>query len=293
MRHIKTIYLYCKERFPPIIVAITSFLVVLSSLSVLNYSRINLIFNIIIATITLLCFMFYMRVIDDYKDKEFDNKYHKDRQIQKGKISLKYLIFLSIILTILILGINFIKSVYASLFLFMFLIYNFASIYNFGLKKLRDNMLLYNILNMMQMIFLQFYIYSIFSTQINFINPLLYMHFFFVLGNISLLEVARKLRGKKEETRANDTYSSYLGIRKSGLIFMFISIITFSLYIILILGINKLSLTIFPMLSLISIFIFVENYTLGAYKRVKKYPLLLALIFYITTHLTLGIGGLI
>ena len=69
-----------KERFQIEILIFTTTAVVLSSVAV-SLPEGKFIFNflteIFVSIVTLLLFMFHIRVLDEYKDYDFDSKYHK------------------------------------------------------------------------------------------------------------------------------------------------------------------------------------------------------------------------
>ena len=226
--------IYQKERFPITILIFTTIAVVLSSLAVVISPQdkiSNYFLEIIISSITLILFLFHIRVIDEYRDFKFDSKYHAERPVQRRIVSLKELFIISIIGLIIQVLLNIFISRKAFTFWLLSFTYTIISGKDFFIGNwIRKRFFLYNIINMFQMLFLQFYLYSLFNPNFSFGNPLLLAHFVFVMFNLGLLEFARKLKTKSEETAGRDTYSSRLGIKKASMVFTIIYAIVFFIF---------------------------------------------------------------
>jgi len=288
----KRFYEFQKERLQLEVLIFTTSAVVLSSIAVslpfgeniFNYWK-----EIIVSFVTLLLFMFHIRVLDEHKDYEFDTKYHKDRPIQRGLISLKELLILDIIGLMVIFVLNIFFPLRAITFLFIALGYTLLAGNEFFMKNwIRKRFFLYNFLNLLQLLFLQFYLYSLIDPNFSFKDLLLTVHFVFVLFNVGILEFARKLKAKSEETDAKDTYSSRLGIKKSVLVYILICFIVYGLFLYMFssLGFSRIlfavSLT-FLNLVILTTLIYMSNNN-------KTSSLLLqgfAALFYISMHLIL------
>jgi len=288
----KRFYEFQKERLQLEVLIFTTSAVVLSSVAVslppggnlLSYWK-----EIIVSFITLLLFMFHIRVLDEHKDYYFDSKYHSDRPVQKGLISLKELLILDIIGLVILFVLNIFFPFRAIIFLFIALGYTLLAGNEFFMKNwIRKKFFLYNFLNLLQLLFLQFYLYSLIDPNFSFKNILLTVHFVFVLFNVGIIEFARKLKSKYEETDAKDTYSSMLGIKKAVLVYTLICFTVYGLFIYMfsILGFKRilfaLSLT-FLNLVMLSTLIYMSNNN-------KTSSLLLqgfAALFYISMHLLL------
>ena len=288
----KRFYEFQKERLQLEVLIFTTSAVVLSSVAVslppggnlLSYWK-----EIIVSFITLLLFMFHIRVLDEHKDYYFDSKYHSDRPVQKGLISLKELLILDIIGLVILFVLNIFFPFRAIIFLFIALGYTLLAGNEFFMKNwIRKKFFLYNFLNLLQLLFLQFYLYSLIDPNFSFKNILLTVHFVFVLFNVGIIEFARKLKSKSEETGAKDTYSSMLGIKKAVLVYTLICFTVYGLFIYMfsILGFKRilfaLSLT-FLNLVMLSTLIYMSNNN-------KTSSLLLqgfAALFYISMHLLL------
>ena len=153
---------------------------------------------------------------------------------------------------------------------------------------IRKRFFLYNFLNLLQLLFLQFYLYSLINPNFSFQNPILTIHFVFVLFNVGIIEFARKLKSKSEETDAKDTYSSRLGIKKSVLVYLLICFIVYGLFIYMLSSLG-FSLIIF-VISLTFLNLVILTSLIYISKNNKTSSLILqsfAALFYISMHLLL------
>ncbi|MBS3136032.1 hypothetical protein J4401_03655 [Candidatus Woesearchaeota archaeon] len=218
---------YQLERFPLAVLVFTTLSVVLSS-SAIVLPRSQSIFSnwpaIIVGTVTGLLFTFLMRVFDDFKDKEFDDKFHGERPVQKSVISLKELNVLNIAGITVQITVNLIYSISAFLWWCLAMAYSLLARNEFFIKNwIKKHFHIYNLLNLMQLFFLQIYLYALISPVIVWSEPLLYAHFIFVLLNSGMLDMARKLKAGENESKGLDTYSSRWGMKKAALVLGFIS----------------------------------------------------------------------
>ena len=284
--------IYQKERFPIAILIFTTLAVVLSSAAVVipTEDKIsNYVLEIIISSITLILFLFHVRVIDEYRDFGFDSKYHAERPVQRGIISLKELFNLNIIGLIIQVMLN----IYIAPRAFTFWLFSFgytiiAGKDFFAGNWIRKRFFLYNIINMFQMLFLQFYLYALFNPIFSFSNPLLLAHFVFVIFNLALLEFARKMKTKSEETKGRDTYSSRLGMKKASMVFMIIYVIVFSIFSYMFFKIDgNLIYYLISLFFLNLITLSTVLYLLLKNKKSTKFLEGVSGLFYITMHLLL------
>ena len=292
MNLLKRFNIYQKERFQIAILIFTTISVVLSSAAVVLKPG-DIIskhwIEIIIGLITSLLFMFHIRVLDEYKDYDFDSRYHKNRPVQRGIISLKELLSLNIIGLIILFSINIITSIKATIFLLFAFGYTLIAGKEFFIRNwIRKRFFLYNFVNLLQLLFLQFYLYSIIEPDFSFSNPILSMHFVFVLFNVGLLEFARKLKTKSEENEAQDTYSAKLGIKKASMIYTAICFIVFGLFSYMFFQISKnMSLFILGILLLNLAIVSIIYYALEKNKNASIILMVFAALFYISMHLLL------
>jgi len=238
-------YTYQKERFPVAVLFFTTLSVVLSSFIVVLEGKGNItgyIPEIVLAFLVCLLFTFHIRVLDEHKDFTHDNNYHKYRPIQRGLISLKELdnanligITIQIILVALYSLINLVYWAIA-------FSYSLLGKFDFFIKNLRQHFIFYNLMNLMQMFFLQIFLYSLISHPILWHKPILYVHFVYFLLNVLTLEVARKMKTKKDESRGKDTYTSRYGIKNACLMYtgVFVAANLLLVWLLLLLNVNYL-----------------------------------------------------
>lgn len=297
MSFVKRFYIYQKERFPFAVLIFTTLAVVLSSAAVSQGNSLDILRDwkaITIGTITCLFFMFSIRVFDDHKDRHFDDTFYKKRPIQRGLIELSELNRMNFI-SILILGIlNLIYSTYSFVFLIAAFSYSLLAKKEFFMKEyLRKRFILYNLLNLFQILLLQVYLYSLLFPGFNLTNPLLSVHFIFVLVNAAILEVARKMKSSEDESKGKDTYSGRYGILKASVIYLVICLISFSLFLFMLFklhySINILMISIFSVcLVMTSIIIYFINRNKISSDILQG----IAILFYLSMHLLL-VGALI
>ena len=77
------LWVYQRERFPALILSMTTFAVVLSSSKMLGIEPLNWL-HIAIATVLGVLELFHIRVIDEFRDAEHDAQFHTDRPVQRG-----------------------------------------------------------------------------------------------------------------------------------------------------------------------------------------------------------------
>ena len=288
----KRFYEFQKERLQLEVLIFTTSAVVLSSIAVslpLGENIFSFWKEIIVSFVTLLLFMFHIRVLDEHKDYEFDSKYHKDRPIQRGLISLKELLVLDIIGLIIIFALNIFFPVRATIFLLITLGYTLLAGNEFFMKRwIRKKFFLYNFLNLLQLLFLQFYLYSLIDPKFSFQNILLSVHFVFVLFNVGIIEFARKLKAKSEETDAKDTYSSRLGIRKSVIVYILLCFSVYGLFSYMFLSLGfKWILFLISMVFLNLVILSTLTYITKNNKTSSLMLQGIAALFYISMHLLL------
>ena len=288
----RRLYEFQKERLQLEVLIFTTSAVVLSSVAVSlpsGESMFSYLTEIIISFITLLLFMFHIRVLDEHKDYDFDSKYHKERPIQRGLISLKELLILDVLGLITIFLLNAFFQIRAILFLLIAFAYTLLAGNEFFMKKwIRKKFFLYNFLNLLQLLFLQFYLYSLIDPKFSFKEILLTVHFIFVLFNVGLLEFARKLKIKSQESEARDTYSSRLGMKKSVFIYTLIYLFVYGLFIYMIFNLN-FSIYIFLTSLLFLNLIAISPIIYLSWNSQKSTLILqgITALFYISMHLLL------
>jgi len=288
------IYTYQKERFPLTLLVWTTLAVVLSSLAVIAKSHpplSNYWLEIVLALTAGLIFMFNVRVLDERKDLIFDTLHHKDRPIQRGIISLNELFILNILLLFILFGISAFSSFYAFFYLLIALVYSMIAGLDFFLgEKIRKMFFLYNFLCLIQLFFFQIHLYALMTPKINFLHPLLYVHFIFVVTNAGIIEIGRKLKVKSSEGSGNDTYSSRMGKNKSAAFFISVILITFAIFSYLWFNLSEnnwllISGGIFFIIAISSTLHYLRSESINAQKIVE----ITGIIYYLALHLLIAL----
>jgi len=290
MNILKRFYIYQKERFPIAILTFTTLAVVLSSVAVISKNHMPIssyLKEIVLAFIAGMIFMYHIRVLDERKDLNFDTKYHKDRPIQKGIISLKSLFILDFLLIIVLFAISIYSSFNAFIFLLISMIYSLIAGMDFFLgNKIRNKFFIYNLLCLFQLFFFQIHLYSLMTPIINFLDPLLYIHFVFVIVNAGILEVGRKLKVKSNESLGKDTYSSQIGKRKSAIMFIVIIFLSFFIFSYLLFKLSSINALFFTgILSLILVTLSTLFYLSSEKIYAERLIEITGVIYYLSLHL--------
>jgi len=280
---------YQKERFPFVVLIFTTLSVVLSSAAVVKKgsSIFELWLPIVIGTITCLLFMFSVRVFDEFKDRKFDNKFHAKRPVQRGVITLNELNYINYLFIMVQALINVFFSLSAFFYWILAMIYSLIARVEFFMRDyIKKKFILYNILNMFQIFFLQIYLYILIEPRLSFKNPLLYIHFVFVLSSAAILEVGRKLKAKGEKSKGNDTYSGRYGINRASWIYASTYLFTYLLFIIILIGIGFSNLIF--LLSLVVLILMINSnifYRIKGNELSTKIISAVAILFYLSIHL--------
>ena len=238
--------------------------------------------------------MFNVRVLDEIKDFNFDSEHHKDRPVQRGLITLKELFTINFILLVILFFISIYSSMLAFTFLMAALVYSMVAGFDFFMgRKIRDHFFIYNVLCLLQLLLFQVHIYLILVPTLNFYDPLLYIHFFFVLANSSVIEVGRKMKVKKNESTGRDTYSSRMGKKKATGLFLAIIILSFLLFVYIFLLISPISYLfllalLFLVLEISSLILYISSEKVWVEKALEG----IGIIFYLSLHVILFFGGI-
>ncbi|MDO9399341.1 MAG: hypothetical protein Q7T79_01470 [bacterium] len=240
----KNFIYYIKERFPIIPALIFSFLFSLTcSLYITRqYGIKENIISIFLIAMTITLFLLRLRLWDEIKDFKYDSKFHADRPIQKGLISIKQIKIGSFFILITELLIQlFLPNPSLILFLITFF-YSLLIFKDFFIPSLKKaNFFFYILLH--QVIFL-FYIY--YSLSVN-------LHHFFIPQNLKdfsviltlflpayIYEIGRKCKHRisHDGKQTDDTYIYLWGELKS-MLFLFTLLFLQSLSLFLVLGMNN------------------------------------------------------
>ena len=186
-----------------------------------------------------LAYLFHNRVADDKRDFEFDMEYYPDRDLQKGIISISFLERASFLMIGLMIIISVSMGQLSIMFFLPLLFYtilakkDFFFPDNFKIKYLFT----YNIINMLQILLLQIFIYvSILDDLI--LDNILLFHVLLVFILSIQVEITRKTKPKT--SKGNELYSDRLGMKGAIMLWMFFGVgsMVISSTICVLLGIN-------------------------------------------------------
>ncbi len=208
---------YQRERFP-IIVLIFSLLPAVLSSGVIISSH-PTIFQGILALIASIAYLLHIRVIDEHRDFEHDNKHHKVRPIQNGTISKRELQYVDIVSMIILIVIAASAGFWALTIMTIMLAYSYLAGKEFFLgERIRLHFFIYNCVNLIQMLMMQLFVYAIFSDPFPF-TTLIWAHFLFTTVGTIVFEFIRKLKRPGDDGTGKDTYTWYIGFRNSLIIY--------------------------------------------------------------------------
>ena len=218
---------YLRERFPIVSLSLFSFITALainSSFEVHNYIKV-----FCVALIYLL-FLFHLRVLDEFKDYQYDNKNHKDRPIQRGLISLSFIKTIGVINFVLLSSIALlVSSIYVFLLCMVSLLYTGLMFKEFFISDyLRKRPVFYLISHEIVLIPLYLFFYSVINGKLWVFSDFNKLSLFlFTFIPIILIEIGRKLKHRysTEGKITNDTYAFIWGEKKSIQIFAILVLI--------------------------------------------------------------------
>jgi 4-hydroxybenzoate polyprenyltransferase len=268
---------YQDNRFPIKILGFTTLASILSSAAILNYEV--TIWQILSVFFAILFLMFHIRVIDESRDFANDLNNHTDHPIHTGIISLKQLFFIDIVGIIIALILSVLNDLNTLIILALFFVITSIAWKDFFLKKyFSGKNILYHLVNSPQMILLQLYIFTLYTGHLEYSSSM-WILVLFIYINIFILEVVRKIKISKEESKVNDTYSSSIGFRKSLLFLFSLSMSSFIVYSWLMRLLNisdlKILFSILPLFVLLTIAIILH---LNKKSKISEKILLLSTI---------------
>ena len=217
---IRNLPAYLQERFPPVnmmLFAILFFTVFsVSSLSEGLSVQSGVVVGGVLAVIS---FFFRLRVFDEIKDYEIDAINHPQRVLQSGRVSVKQLIIIALLGTVVELSWSAGMGAEVLIAWLLAVGYSVLMRYEFFVGDwLRKWLLLYAVSHMLVMPLVIAWIWLAFSSTLN-------VHFF-LLALLSLLagfsfEIARKIHAPVAERATVDSYSKSVGYRFSiGLVLL-------------------------------------------------------------------------
>ena len=210
-------YTYQKERFP---VATYGLYILCLSFAAFFYNTkmLEIESNVgVFITMFVVAFLQFLmvRIIDEFKDYEEDKKYRPYRPVPRGLIKLKELRTLFVICIIIQFALTLIVNPFSLIFLLVLWIMFILMTKSFFMKKLVDKHILLEVaLDEILLPTLMLYLSSFIKLDITILWRLLLLSY--VVSWI--IEIARKVRCKKDEEKGVKTYTAVFGIPKATIL---------------------------------------------------------------------------
>lgn len=278
-------YTYQKERFPVGVYGLYIFCIVFAVFCYCNYmNKVEDIKYWLLIPMFVFSFLQFLmvRIVDEFKDFEEDSKYRPYRPVPRGLVTLKELKVLFVICFLIQITIALALNVKNIVLLIGFWIFFFLFCKDFFIKKYLDKHILMTVaIDELLVAFLALYI----SSFIHPVNSMMWIILLVVYLVSWVVEIARKVRCKKDEEKGVKTYTSVLGIGKAVFVLFIVETLLTLLHV-NILGKNHL-----PWIIIVYTVVDVIN-ILFAEKKTKKYAKLVELIanvFIVIIYLSMGL----
>ena len=245
--------------------------------------------NYIAATLIIALYLIQIRTADEQKDFEHDNKYHPDRPVQRGVVSLNelavinklsiglQLAFYAAFLDIRIFSLGLLSQSYA-----------FLTRKEFFVREwIRRHFFIYYFSHYIQLVILFYAIVSI-------IQPVGENYWSFVLlfmSGVIATEIGRKMFAKEDDT-IDDTYSAQLGHKGSAIVLALISsLVVATVYHLLSNHSQNIYYLIAPLAVLGLIFNSAYHYAMKPDRKNAKYVEQGTGLLYVTAMLVVILGA--
>lgn len=179
-----------------------------------------------IISLVYLMFLFHLRILDEFKDYYYDTRYHTDRPIQQGFMSLSILRKVGMMnLFFLFFLAFFVSNLKQAAFLILAIFYTIFMFKEFFIPKfLSKHVLIYLFSHEIVFIPLFLFFYSVFYKAIWI--PITFADFallFYTISPIILIEIGRKIKHRydKKGKKTDDTYAYIWGQENSLRVFSF------------------------------------------------------------------------
>ena len=196
-----------------------------------------------IGAYTVFCFLFILRIADDFKDFELDRRLFSERPLPSGRVNKRDLILLLIFLAASSTALNFLFMNYFGFFLFLYLYGTLMSLWFFQKHKIQKSLPLALLThNPVQMIM---NVYIISFTCMKYGLPGFTLTTVLAAWTLYfpalIWEIARKIRAPKDETEYV-TYSSLFGYKKSTWFILILTWVDIATNVLLVLRLNRISI---------------------------------------------------
>lgn len=223
---LKRLVIYCKEMFPLPMHIFLSFIAFFEIYFILllnyNITEFNIGIQEIIGGLTILTFLLFLRIADDFKDYETDLKLHPERPVPSGRVKKKDLIILGIstLAVIIVLNLMYMNNI---LFLAITILYGIVmSIWFCNSEKLKKDFIFMMFTHTPYLLLMNIYVISFTCIKYG-LEAISYISFVltFTLYFIGFIRgIAREIKiPQKDKSDATDVemekykkYSAYVGI---------------------------------------------------------------------------------
>jgi len=225
-------YKYCLERFP---IHQNGLLIIVFTFSAASYSRICRGYSdfiplkyFITGAITSLFFFLLLRIADEFKDFEEDNRFRPYRAVPRGLVSLKELRIVAWCLILFVIIINSLIMPVMLIPLFVVLLYLGLMTREFFIASwLKRHPFVYMLSHMFIMPVIDFYTTGLdWMTAQQEPSNALYLFLIISFSNGIVLEMGRKIRAKEAEEHGVETYSALIGEKRATLIWISVILVT-------------------------------------------------------------------
>lgn len=219
---------YFKERFPIGPLALYSGLTIFGIANKIQ-TQVNY-FNVFALFFIYLGFLLHLRILDEFKDYNYDSIHHQGRPVQRGFVSLTFLKYIGVANFFFMVALGFFISPLLIFAIFLFAMsYTYLMFNEFFIKKFHEkSAFLYLISHQIIFLPLFYFFFSVLNKGLFKLNDQSSVALFiFSILPIVIIEIGRKMnhridhRGKK----TNDTYAYVWGERTSICIFALFIII--------------------------------------------------------------------
>jgi 4-hydroxybenzoate polyprenyltransferase len=229
---------YSKERFP---LHQNGLLIVVFTFSAASFSRICrghtdfiAVSHFTAGAVTTILFFLLLRIADEFKDFDEDQRFRPYRAVPRGLVSLRELAIVACVVILSILIINSIvmpRMLIAVLVVFFYL--GLMTKEFFVSVWLKRHPFLYMLTHMFIMPVIDFY-----ATGLDWINAVvvpsegLYLFLIISFSNGIVLEMGRKIRARDAEEEGVETYSALIGEKGATVVWISIILITFAIAVV-------------------------------------------------------------
>lgn len=187
------LFIYLKERFPLTINIPIIFIFNITLYMGAGITENKIIFSntVLPGFITIFLIFFHLRLFDDLKD------YSEDKTHIMTQKQIKYLAFFTILLEVILV---LMVGIISLLFYLLILVYSILMLYEFFIgEKLAKKILVYNLSHQFIIVFIGFYIYSLYYNIYVIDRPVFFVYLLLMFSSLSIFEIIRKIKNKDEE----------------------------------------------------------------------------------------------